>query len=69
MLTRNLYEIDEVVAALQLCLWKRWPQAMFWAWELFVSEEMDTLKKTLKDLIDGKELFYFLFREAIFFLF
>ena len=49
MLTRNLYEIDEVVAALQLCLWKRWPQAMFWAWELFVSEELFTLKKILKD--------------------
>jgi hypothetical protein len=39
MLTRNLYELDEVVAALQLCLQTVNPQAFFWAWELYVSEE------------------------------
>lgn len=49
MLTRNLYELDEVVAALQLCLCNRWPRALFWAWELFVSEEIDLLQKTLTD--------------------
>ncbi len=39
MLTRNLYELDEVVAALQLCLRTVNQQAYFWAWELYISEE------------------------------
>jgi hypothetical protein len=39
MLTRNLYELDEVVAALQLCLQTVSQGAFFWAWELYISEE------------------------------
>jgi hypothetical protein len=48
MLTRNLYELDEVVAALQLCLQTVNPQAYFWAWELYLSEEglLKTLQQT-----------------------
>lgn len=38
-LTRNLYELDEVVAALQLCLRRNWPRYLFWLHELVVSEE------------------------------
>jgi hypothetical protein len=38
-LTRNLYEIDEVISALQLCLHKCDDQALFWLWELVVSNE------------------------------
>jgi hypothetical protein len=49
MLSRNLYEISEVVAALQQCLRNAWPRALFWAWELTVSEEFELLNKTLKD--------------------
>ncbi len=49
-MTRHLYEIDEVVSALQLCLRKNWPRALFWVWELIVSEEetlaLDTLRTT-----------------------
>jgi len=41
-LTRNLYELDEVVSALQLCLYNGWSRAAFWLWELVVSNE-DTL--------------------------
>ena len=48
MLSRNLYEIDEVVSALQTCLRNGWPP-LFWAWELYVSEEFSALQKTLKD--------------------
>jgi hypothetical protein len=49
MLSKNLYEIDEVVAALQLCLRMFWPRAHFWAHELVISEEEDLLRKTLRD--------------------
>jgi len=38
-LTRNLYEMDEVVSALQICLRTNNPQALFWLWELVVSQE------------------------------
>jgi hypothetical protein len=38
-LTRNLYELDEVIAALQLCLRRNWPRYLFWLHELIVSEE------------------------------
>ena len=49
MLSKNLYEIDEVVAALQLCLRMTWPRAHFWAHELIVSEEEELLRNTLRD--------------------
>jgi hypothetical protein len=38
-LTRHLYEIDEVTAALQLCLRRGGARALFWTWELVVSDE------------------------------
>ena len=38
-LTRNLYELDEVISALQLCLHEGDDQALFWLWELVVSKE------------------------------
>lgn len=38
-LTRHLYELDEVVSALQTCLCRNWPRAHFWAWELVQSSE------------------------------
>ena len=38
-LTRHLYEMDEVTAALQLCLRRGGARALFWTWELVVSEE------------------------------
>jgi hypothetical protein len=38
-LTRHLYEIDEVISALQLCLHEDNDQALFWLWELVVSGE------------------------------
>lgn len=49
MLSKNLYELDEVVAALQLCLRMFWSRAHFWAHELVVSEEEELLRKTLLD--------------------
>jgi len=48
-LTRNLYEMDEVVAALQLCLRNGWSRALFWLWELVVSEEEELAAATLTD--------------------
>lgn len=51
--TRNLYELDEVVAALQLCLCPRTArpelQALFWLWELVVSDEIALAIRTLDD--------------------
>jgi len=49
-LTRNLYEMDEVVAALQLSLRNGWPQASFWLWELVVSKEEELARTTLTDV-------------------
>lgn len=49
MLSKNLYEIDEVVAALQLCLRMTWPRAHFWAHELVASEEEELLRTVLRD--------------------
>lgn len=48
-LTRHLYEIDEVVSALQTCLRKRWSRALFWLWELLVSLETEMAAATLWD--------------------
>jgi hypothetical protein len=47
-LTRHLYELDEVVSALQTCLRKGWDRAIFWTWELVVSEETALATKTLR---------------------
>ena len=49
-LTRHLYEIDECVSALQLCIRNGWPRALFWLWELIVSQEEKLALKTLTDL-------------------
>jgi hypothetical protein len=49
-LTRNLYELDEVIAALQLCLLRKWSRAVFWLWELVVSEETETANMILIDI-------------------
>lgn len=48
-LTRHLYELDEVVSALQTCLRNGWPRAPFWTWELLVSHEWVLARKTLRD--------------------
>jgi hypothetical protein len=49
MLTRHLYSLDEVVAALQLCLrFRRNDEASFWIWELVRSHEIDLAHATLK---------------------
>ena len=49
-LTRNLYELDEVTAALQLCLMKGWSRAIFWLCELVLSKEEETAQQILQDL-------------------
>lgn len=48
-LTRHLYEIDEVISALQICLRCNWPAALFWTWELVQSAEEDLALNTLHD--------------------
>ena len=48
-LTRNLYEIDEVVSALQICLRRNLPAAHFWTWELVQSGEDELALNTLHD--------------------
>ena len=48
MLTRHLYELDEVVSALQTCLRKRWPRSSFWLWELVVSGEAALALNTIR---------------------
>ena len=47
-LTRNLYELDEVVAALQLCLRRNWPRYLFWLHELVISEEFAVATAALR---------------------
>jgi len=47
--TRNLYEMDEVVSALQTCLRLRWPSGLYWLHELVLSLEEDVAMKTLKE--------------------
>jgi hypothetical protein len=49
-LTRHLYENDEVIAALQLCLrgyHGYTTRALFWAWELIFSDEPGTALSTI----------------------
>ena len=48
-LTRHLYELDEVVSALQICLRNRWPRGLFWLWELVVSKEETLARTTLRE--------------------
>jgi hypothetical protein len=48
-LTRHLYEIDEVVSALQMCLCRNLPAALFWTWELVQSAEDELALNTLHD--------------------
>jgi hypothetical protein len=50
-LTRHFYEMDEVIAALQLCLrgyHGYTTRALFWAWELIVSDEPGTALSTIR---------------------
>ena len=47
-LTRNLYELDEVVAALRLCLRNGWGRALFWLHELIASLESTVALETLR---------------------
>jgi hypothetical protein len=49
-LTRHLYELDEVVSALQTCLRNKWPRAPFWLWELVVSGEHALAHRTVIDI-------------------
>jgi hypothetical protein len=49
-LTRHLYELDEVVSALQTCLRNKWPRAPFWLWELVVSGETALAYRTVVDI-------------------
>jgi hypothetical protein len=49
-LTRNLYEIDEVVSALQVCLLKGWTRAIFWLCEIVVSKEETLAQQTLMNI-------------------
>lgn len=49
-LTRHLYELDEVVSALQTCLRNGWPRAPFWTWEIVVSGEAPLALKVLRTL-------------------
>lgn len=49
VLTRHLYSLDEVVAALQLCLrFRRYDETPFWLWELVRSDETDLAHTTLR---------------------
>lgn len=48
-LTRHLYEMSEVVSALQTCLYNSWPRAQFWLWELVRSDEAELAYDTLMD--------------------
>ena len=47
-LTRNLYELDEVISALQICLRRNLPAAHFWTWELIQSSEENLALQTLQ---------------------
>ena len=49
-LTRNLYELDEVVAALQQGLRDGSPDAHFWLWELLVSKEEAVANNALDEV-------------------
>lgn len=47
--TRNLYEMDEVIAALQYNLRNGYGRAVFWCWELKRSMEYELLRNTLQE--------------------
>ncbi len=48
-MTRHLYELDEVVSALQTCIRNTWPRSQFWIWELVRSDECTLAYDTLID--------------------
>ena len=48
-LTRHLYEMDEAVSALQVCLRTNSCRALFWIWELVQSEETTLAFRTIDD--------------------
>ena len=48
MLTRHLYEMDEVVSALQICLCSGDDTGLFWLWELVASHEEEAANQLLK---------------------
>jgi hypothetical protein len=48
-LTRHIYEMDEVVSALQVCLRTNSCRALFWIWELVQSEEASLAFRTIND--------------------
>jgi hypothetical protein len=50
MLTRHLYEMDEVISALQLCLATNNENGLFWFWELVVSDETEIARQTVLDV-------------------
>jgi hypothetical protein len=66
-LTRHFYELDEVVAALQLCILRNWGRGIFWLWELVVSKEEARANEILVDLWirSGGGLDPFLFEEPL----
>jgi hypothetical protein len=49
-LTRHLYELDEVVSALQTCLRNGWPRSPFWIWELVRSSEEALALRELRSI-------------------
>lgn len=58
-LTRHLYELDEVISALQISLRRRWPGAYFWTWELVQSSEekiaLSTIQQTWLEYGNGND--------------
>lgn len=50
-LTRNLYEMDEVISALQVCLHEGDDQALFWLWELVVSKEETAALAAIEEIV------------------
>jgi hypothetical protein len=50
-LSRNLYRLDEVVAAFRMCIVeRRVNEGLFWALELFLSEELELLAMAMLDV-------------------
>lgn len=47
-LTRHLYELAEVTSALQVCLRRGGTRALFWTWELVVSDETTLAYDTIR---------------------
>ena len=50
-LSRNLYSLDEVTAAFRICaVERRVNEGLFWALELFLSEEFELLALAMLDV-------------------